>query len=166
GETVENESLVNLPNWLPLTFRVDGGPWFSADHAELLGYQQELDLRRGVLTRRLRYRDNVGRHTSLTQRRLASMAEPHLAALEVTITAEDWAGRVDVRSGLDGEVANTGVARYRDLASRHLEEPELEEIDATTIGLRTCTSQSRIVIAMAARTQVCAPGQQSRAPQP
>jgi trehalose/maltose hydrolase-like predicted phosphorylase len=155
GETVENESLVNMPNWLPLTFRVDGGPWFSVDHVELLGYQQELDLRRGVLTRRLRYRDNFGRHTSLTQRRLASMADPHLAALEVTITAEDWAGRVDVRSGLDGDVANTGVIRYRDLASRHLEKADLEEIDATTIGLRTCTSQSRILIVLAARTQVC-----------
>jgi len=159
GETVENESLVNLPNWLPLTFRVEGGAWFSSDHVELLSYQQELDLRSGVLTRRLRCRDNLGRHTGLTQRRFASMADPHLAALEVTVTAEDWAGRVDVRSGLDGEVANTGVARYRDLASRHLEEPQLEEIDATTIGLRTCTSQSRIVIAMAARTQVVTPGQ-------
>ena len=161
GETVENESLVNLPNWLPLTFRVDGGAWFSVDHVELLGYQQELDLRRGVLTRWLRYRDDVGRHTSLTQRRLASMADPHLAALEVTITAEDWAGRVDVRSGLDGDVTNAGVVRYRDLASRHLEEPELEEIDATTIGLRACTSQSRIRLAIAARTQVCAGGQPS-----
>jgi len=161
GETVDNESLVNLPNWLPLTFRIDSGPWFSVDRVELLDYQQELDLRQGVLTRRLRYRDTFGRHTSLTERRLASMADPHLAALEATITAEDWAGHVDVRSGLDGEVANTGVARYRDLASRHLAEPELEEIDATTIGLRTRTSQSRIVIALAARTQVRAGGQPS-----
>ena len=24
--TVENESIVNLPNWLPLTFRIDDGP--------------------------------------------------------------------------------------------------------------------------------------------
>ena len=26
GHTIENESLVNLPNWLPLTFRAEGGP--------------------------------------------------------------------------------------------------------------------------------------------
>ena len=153
GQEVENESLVNLPNWLPLTFRVDGGPWFSADDAELLAFRQELDLRRGVLTRSLRYRDQAGRHTRLTQRRFASMDNPHLAALETIITAEDWAGRVEVRSGLDGEVANTGVARYRDLASRHLEAPELKEFDTATIGLRTCTSQSRILIALAACTR-------------
>lgn len=159
GQAVENESLVNLPNWLPLTFRIDGGPWFRADDAKLLAYRQELDLRRGVLTRSLRYRDHAGRHTSLTQRRFASMDNPHLAALETVITAEDWAGHVEVRSGLDGEVGNTGVARYRDLASRHLEAAELEEIDATTIGLRTCTSQSCIFIALAARTQAHAAGQ-------
>ncbi len=27
GRDVENEDLVNFPNWLPLTFRIDGGDW-------------------------------------------------------------------------------------------------------------------------------------------
>ena len=31
GQHVENESIVNLPNWLSLTFRVDGGDWFDVD---------------------------------------------------------------------------------------------------------------------------------------
>lgn len=154
GQAAEDESLVNLPNWLPLTFRIEGGPWFRPDDVELLSYVQELDLRRGVLTRWLRYRDQAGRHTTVSQRRFASMARPHLASLEVTITAEDWAGQIEVRSELDGEVANTGVARYRDLASRHLGDPEFSEIDAETIGLCTATSQSRIRIAMAARTRL------------
>jgi trehalose/maltose hydrolase-like predicted phosphorylase len=26
GRKVENEDLVNMPNWLPLTFRIDDGP--------------------------------------------------------------------------------------------------------------------------------------------
>jgi len=163
GETVENESLVNLPNWLPLTFRIDGGAWFSVDDVELLSYQQELDLRSGVLSRRLRYRDQAGRRTGLTERRLASMHDPHLAALEVIVTAENWSGPVVVRSGLDGAVANTGVPRYRELASRHLDAPELEEIDAATIGLRTATSQSRILIGLAARTRARVTGRPSPA---
>ena len=29
GRTVVNEDLVNVPNWLPLSFRVAGGPWFD-----------------------------------------------------------------------------------------------------------------------------------------
>jgi hypothetical protein len=38
GHVVVNESLVNLANWLMLTFAVDDGAWFSADRTEVLGY--------------------------------------------------------------------------------------------------------------------------------
>ena len=31
GTQIDNESLVNLPNWLGLTFRIDGGSWFDVD---------------------------------------------------------------------------------------------------------------------------------------
>ncbi|HEX2404935.1 MAG TPA: glycoside hydrolase family 65 protein, partial [Acidimicrobiia bacterium] len=60
GRGVENEDLVNLPNWLPLTFRVDGGPWFHIDRVEVAEYTLELDMRRGVLTRLLQFRDGQG----------------------------------------------------------------------------------------------------------
>jgi beta-phosphoglucomutase-like phosphatase (HAD superfamily) len=33
GRTVVNEDLVNLPNWLPLRFRIAGGPWFDVQRA-------------------------------------------------------------------------------------------------------------------------------------
>lgn len=49
GRRVEHESLVNLPNWLPLTFRVDGGTWFDVDAVTLLSYRQTLDLHGGCL---------------------------------------------------------------------------------------------------------------------
>ncbi len=76
GRTVENESLVNLPNWLSLTFRIDGGPWFSVDDVELLFYRQTFNLRHATLTRQLRFRDHAGRITTLTQERFAAMHEP------------------------------------------------------------------------------------------
>jgi trehalose/maltose hydrolase-like predicted phosphorylase len=166
GRDVENEDIVNVPNWLPLTFRVDGGPWFSAETATLVSYRQELDMRRGVLTRLLRFRDDAGRTTSVTQRRLVSMDDPHLAALETTILPEDWSGRVEVRSALDGTVANTGVARYRALNGAHLEpvaegdakdeaEDEADaDAGAEVTWLRVRTVSSRIEIALAARTRV------------
>jgi Glycosyl hydrolase family 65, N-terminal domain len=36
GRTVENEDIVNMPNWLPLTFRIDGGDWFDLRRLDLL----------------------------------------------------------------------------------------------------------------------------------
>src|SRR5215469_2425699 len=108
GRTVENESIVNLPNWLPLTFRVNDGPWFDLRTWEVLSYRPELDLRQGTLIRAVVVRDSAGRVTRMTQRRFVSMAEPHLAGLETTVVAENWSGQVVVRSGLDGRIVNAG----------------------------------------------------------
>ena len=156
GHTVENEDLVNVPNWLSLTFRVDDGPWFDLRDADVLDHQLELDMRRATLTRHLRWQDRTGRRTSLVQRRLVSMKDPHLAGVESTFTAENWSGTVQVRSGLDGRVANAGVKRYRDLNGRHLTVLRADDADAETIRLQAETTQSRIRIAQAARTRVLA----------
>ncbi len=121
GAEIDNESLVNLPNWLPLTFRIDGGDWFDVDAVTLLAYRQTLDLRGAVLTRELRFRDDAGRTTSVTQQRFVSMNQAHVAALQTTIVAEDWSGAIEIRSTLDANVCNSGVERYRELASDHLE---------------------------------------------
>ncbi|WP_320668633.1 glycoside hydrolase family 65 protein [Patulibacter defluvii] len=154
GRQLEHESAVNVPNWLPLRFRIGDGPWFAVEDVEVLRYEQVLDLRRGVLLRRIRFRDAAGRTTRLAQRRFASMADPHLAALETTIHAEDWSQPLTVRSGLDGTVENDGVARYRGLASRHLDDVACRAIDDETIALGARTAQSRIEVALAARTRV------------
>jgi trehalose/maltose hydrolase-like predicted phosphorylase len=87
GREVENEDPVNVPNWLPLTFRSEGGRWLDLGELEVLGHRQELDLRRGVLTRQLRVRDREGRVTRVTQRRLVHMADPHLAGLGPALAA-------------------------------------------------------------------------------
>ncbi|MGB5987354.1 MAG: glycoside hydrolase family 65 protein, partial [Desulfobacterales bacterium] len=51
GHILENEDLVNMPNWLPLNFRIDEGGWFEISKVKLLGYRQELDLKQGLLKR-------------------------------------------------------------------------------------------------------------------
>ncbi len=112
---VENESIVNVPNWLPVTFRAEGGAWFDDADTEIVSHQQELDMYRGVLTRRTRFRDHAGRILQVTQRRFVSMRDPHLAGLETTLVAENWSGTLEVRSALDGTVRNSGVARYNSL---------------------------------------------------
>jgi alpha,alpha-trehalase len=154
GRKVENEDLVNLPNWLPLTFRVGDGNWFRLDDVEILSVEQELDVVRGLLLRKLRFRDAGGRTTVWRERRLVSMESPHIAALCVELTAEDWSGRITVRSALDGGVVNDGVERYRGLENRHLEILEAGHRGEDTLFLRTRTNQSLLGFAQAACTRV------------
>ena len=154
GTEIDNESLVNLPNWLALTFRIDGGDWFDIDAVDVLSYRQTLDLRGAVLTREIRFTDDAGRTSALTQRRFVAMHLPHVGALQTTIVAEDWSGTIEFRSTLDGNVTNSLVERYRDLASQHLGSVDRREIDDESVLLTMQTTQSRIPVAMAARHTV------------
>ena len=154
GVTLEHEDLVNAPNWLPLTFRCPGDPWFDLASVTVLAYRQELDLRRGVLVHDMRVRDTARRTTRVQSERLVHMATPHLAALQTTITPEDWSGPLEIRAALDGRVVNGLVARYRHLANRHLEPVETAAVGDDGIALTVRTRQSQIVIAEAARVRV------------
>src|SRR5690606_856563 len=136
-------------NWLVLTFRLRGGEWFDERAVTLLSYSLELDLRHGMLLRSLRFEDGEGRVTSLEERRFVSMADMHLAALELTVTPENWSGEIEVRTALDGTVVNAGAALYRPFNKRHL-----VPVDSGTAGddglfLLMRTSQSRLEIAQA-----------------
>ncbi|MGE3657475.1 MAG: trehalose-phosphatase, partial [Mycolicibacterium sp.] len=159
GTEVDHESLVNLPNWLALTFRIDGGPWYDTDKVTVLSYRQTFDLRAAVLTRQVRFTDDAGRTSSLTQRRFVAMHMPHVGALETTVRAENWSGTIEFRSMLDGNVTNSLVERYRDLANQHLGPVDTRVIDDESVLLTTQTTQSRIPIAMAARNTVWRDGE-------
>ncbi len=154
GRWLEHESLVNAPNWLPLTFRSDDGAWFEPGVFEIIEQRVVLNMLRGVLTRTVKVEDPDGRRTAVTQRRLVSMADQHLAALETTIVPENWSGTLEVRSGLDGTVRNTGVARYRDLASDHLRPHDAHQLGGDVVCLEVVTSHSHVHIALAARTRI------------
>ncbi|MGD2076516.1 MAG: glycosyl hydrolase family 65 protein [Gammaproteobacteria bacterium] len=159
GEVIENESLVNVPNWLPLAFRIDDGDWLEPADVELLSLRQTLDIRHALLKRSLRFRDSAGRCTRLEETRLVHIGLPHIAALLTLIHAEDWSGSIEVRSGLDGGVTNSGVERYRELNGRHLRPLEARLGNAGTLFLLAETNQSHIRIAQAAHTRLWRDGE-------
>ncbi|HJL18503.1 MAG TPA: trehalose-phosphatase [Sandaracinaceae bacterium LLY-WYZ-13_1] len=156
---VENEDLVNWPNWLPLSFRPEGGRWLSLDTVRIESFRQALDLRHGVLERRVRVRDADDRETELVSRRLVHMRFSHLAAEHWTLTPRNWSGRVHVRSWIDGSVINSGVARYRDLEGRHHEVLETGAVGEDTVHLTVRTLQSKLRMGQAIRTRVRSEGQ-------
>ncbi len=154
GRTIENEDLVNWPNWLLMTWRPAGGDWFDIEAWELLSFEQRLDLRRGVLRRDVRVRDGDGRTTRVCSRRFVSMDDEHLAAIEWELTPEDWSGRVEIRSEIDGRVRNDNVARYRDLTSHHVAVVGTRRCDEESVLLVAESMQAKLRVAVAARLRV------------
>ncbi len=158
GQEIENEDLVNLPNWLPLALGLDGGDWLRPDAVDYLDYRQELDLKTGVLSRSLRFQDEAGRVTRWDERRFVSMHDPHFAVLAVTLVPENWSGQMKVRSALDASVVNRGVKRYRALEGRHLEILDTSLKDGGIVAVRARFVQARREVALAARTDVMIDG--------
>ncbi len=60
---------------------------------------------------------------------------PHVGALETTVVAEDWSGTIEFRSTVDGNVTNSLVERYRDLASEHLGSAVTRELSNNSVLL-------------------------------
>ncbi|MEU3844383.1 glycosyl hydrolase family 65 protein [Streptomyces sp. NPDC028635] len=157
GRRVENEDMVNLPNWLPLRFRVAGGAWLTPDTAPVREHRQVLRLDSGLLERVTRYGLDGGRTLSVRQQRLVHMADPHLAALRTVFTVEGAEADLEVEAALDGGVMNAGVPRYRGLEGRHLTHVHTGTAGQDTVWLRCRTRTSDIRIAMAARLTSDAP---------
>ncbi|MGW0024808.1 glycoside hydrolase family 65 protein [Rhodococcus sp. NPDC003383] len=154
GRPVLNEDLVNVSNWLILKLRIEGEDAIRLDNIDLLGYRHTYDIRSATVMREMTFRDHCGRETTLRSRRFVSMADSHQAAIEWTVTPENWSGRVEVVSALDGRVTNRVVARYRQLEGRHLDPVSPRTFSDETIALRVQTRQSDIYVAEAARTRV------------
>ncbi len=97
--------IVVAPNWSRLRIAVEGQA-LDIDQAELLEQRRVLDLRQGFLLREWRLRDSAGRITRLRSLRFASLDDRHALAQLLTLTPENYSGRITLESLLDGRVMN------------------------------------------------------------
>ena len=160
GRTVFNEDLVNCPNWLFLTFRIGRSAWVDPSIEKILSYRQQLDMQTGILNRKIRLRSRWGQTTIIETERIVHMADPHRAVLRYVIIPENYEGWITIKSGLDGTVQNTGVARYRQLNSRHLRPHSLGSFGRSSSYLCVKTSQSGVKISQAAKVHIFSQGKQ------
>nr|WKN38636.1 glycosyl hydrolase family 65 protein [Tunicatimonas sp. TK19036] len=155
GKFIENEDLVNWPNWLSLSFKVEGDEnWFSLERSRVIHYRQELDMALGILRREMHFIDPKNRESTIVSTRLASMDNPHWAAIRWEFQAVNWSGSICLRTGLDGSVKNEGVKRYGELNNQHLKIIDQGETTGDVIYLLVQSNQSRIYMAQATCCQV------------
>ncbi len=150
---IENEDFVNIPNWLPIQFRINNGEWFgfTPDPSFVIdNITRHLDFRTGELTRELIATDGQGRKTWIRSSRFASMNDPQKAGIRYTIKPLNYRGRISISSELNGNHINAGVERYRQLNQKHLEPLEQFSEDNKDF-LVVKTTGSNVMIAEAAK---------------
>lgn len=154
GRDIVNEDFVNCPNWLMFNYRIDNGPWFNRMKVKILSWKMELNMKKGILSRRIRWKDKEGRITLVESHRIVSMADPHVCAMHFSILPENYDGTITVRTGIDGLIINAGVERYRQLNSKHLQPVGYGEFGQDGLYLTMQTNQSKIEITQAQRILV------------
>jgi len=156
GKDIENEDFVNISNWLPLTFRVDGGDWFSfspGPNQAIRSINRTLDMQTGEFRREMEVEDSKGRLTRINSCRFAGMDDPHRAGLRYELTPLNYSGSIELRSCISGDHKNSGVERYNDLEQQQLV-PKSEKLSEGYLELLVSTSSSNIDIAFCARNTI------------
>ena len=108
---IVHTELANAPNWLPFVLLVKGER-FRMDRGEVLDYERTLDLRRGLLTRRVRWRSPAGHTVDIHIERFASLADPHVLAIRYQVTPLDFDGWIEFRAGINSCVDNDGYVHW------------------------------------------------------
>lgn len=136
--------LVNCPDWLPFVVIVDGER-FRLDRGEILSYQRQLDLRRGILSRSVQWRSPSGKTLDLQFERFVSLADNHVLGQRCQITPVDSTSCIEVQSSINGYAENQGFNHWEQLNQGKTNHG---------IWLHVRTRTSRIELSMASRMTI------------
>lgn len=150
---IENEDFVNIPNWLPVSFRIDKGAWINMNEIKILSIRRVINFKNGLLERYLIVEDKLGQQTEIKSERFASMENMMLAALKYSLKPLNYSGRIEIKSGINGSVINAGVERYKTLNSKHLNILN-EGFENDRLFVLVETTQSKHQVAVAAKFNV------------
>ncbi|GAA3034442.1 glycoside hydrolase family 65 protein [Microbacterium dextranolyticum] len=107
------QTIINAPDAKVMRVYVDDEP-LAFDVADIRDYEHALDLRRGVITRRVRWMTPSGKDVLIESDRMVSFEEKHLAAMRVTVTVLNADAPVTISCQLinrqDGEDVYGGAA--------------------------------------------------------
>ena len=134
---VTRTELANLPRWWGMDVWVNGVRQ-NTNHGLTTW---ELDLRTGILTRSFTWTPEPNTELKWTDQRCLSLADPHAAAVRLTLEVTRGQAEVKLRSGLDVHVDN--------LALRHWELVE-QSASPPLVGLLARTMATQIDLGIAA----------------
>lgn len=140
--------LANFPDWLEMEIVLDGEP-FDLSQGQILDFNRSLNLRNGLLSRRVQWQSPQGRITQLEFARFISLANEHIACLQVVITPENYSGEIKIRSGLNGCADNLQYKHWSWLG---------QGASSNQCWLHLVTSATQIEMGMAARMRLSAAG--------
>lgn len=97
--------MVNTPNYWRTSMDVNGER-FGPEHGEILEFSKELNMKEGVLKRRIVWKNNQGNETLIETTKVLSIDSVHHAILSIRVTPINYSGEVAIETGIDTDVWN------------------------------------------------------------
>ncbi len=128
------EEVTELPNAadiIGLDFYIND-ELFSLEKGKFSHYDRTLNLKTGELTRNFDWQDQQGNSFRFEFRRMVSMKDRHLLATKVTIVPLDSDAQFLIKSGINGQVTNSGAQHFEEGVKRIYEGKYLQMLQKTT----------------------------------
>ena len=130
----DSEEVTELPNAADLTaieIFIDGHR-FHLESGVVTNYSRRLNLKHGELTREFTWENGQGKRFAMCFRRFISLANIHLIAFSVSIRALDCEANIEIRSGIDAQVTNSGAQHFHEGEKRIYDKKFIELLQHTT----------------------------------
>lgn len=98
-ENESNEQIAVIPDWLLTNIYVERNKLFL-ERGTIISHKRILDLRKGLLCREWRQKDEAGRVTFVRFLRFASQHNPHALVLRISVVPENYTAEIRVKTGV------------------------------------------------------------------
>lgn len=147
--------LVNLPNPIGLRIYINR-EFLNPLKCEILEFKRVLDLKQGILYRKLKLKDVKGRVTTIEGFRFASMKNKNLIVQRYNVVCENYSAVLNVESFIDA-----GTINSKDVPNDRVKHYEIEDKKDCKNGvfLGISTKDKRYKVGIASSTEVLLDGQ-------
>ncbi|WPX09165.1 glycoside hydrolase family 65 protein [Anaerocellum danielii] len=154
-DTAQVTELVNLPNPIGLRIYINR-EYLNPLKCEVLEFKRVLDLKQGLLFRKLRLKDRKGRITTIEGFRFVSMKNKNLIFQKYNVVCENYSAVLNVESFIDANIMNS-----KDIPNDRVKHYEVEDKKdcKSCIFLGITTKDKRYKVGIASSTEVLLDGQ-------
>lgn len=99
------QTLVNLADWSEINLYINEEK-LNLLKGKLLDYQRELNLKQGILSRKIIWEDRQARKIEIKIKRLISLSRDHVGAIRYQFKPLNFSGKISINSAINGDVSN------------------------------------------------------------
>ena len=127
----EVTELPNCPDFFGMVMKINGKP-MDLQSGNILLYERTLNIRTGEILRKFIWETEESGGIQFSSRRFVSMENRHLTGHEVEIQALDKEIKIEIESGIDGQVTNSGAQHFSEVGKRKYENGTIQLVQRTT----------------------------------